>query len=53
MKNEQLEDFVHQILFSRDHSLLRALNFCSPEQVLIKPYKISQGLIFEVKISVD
>ena len=55
-KNEKWKagrHFVRQILFLRDHGILRALNFFSPEQVLIKPYKIIQGLIFEVKISVD
>ena len=34
--------FVRQILFLRDHGILRALNFFSPEQVLIKPYKLAR-----------
>ena len=42
--------FVRQIIFLRDHGLLRA----SPEQLFTKKtYKITQSLIFEVTISVD
>lgn len=54
MKNEKLEDTLYvKFYFYAIMVPSEPLIFFSPEQVLRKPYKISQGLIFEVKISVD